>query len=141
MEFVDISIVPHTCVHIYLDASSEAKAVTDEDIFPLSSLIRELFEIPVSRINNYQPSVAALHTTARLALQLVAHGAIVPQIVVLADNKYAIRWLPAMMSNKVRELCNELEEMLPPDIFTGMYHKKKKPVKSLSHSISPCKAR
>lgn len=128
LQFIDISIIPHTSVHIYLDVSSEAKAITDEDIFSLSSLIRELFEIPVSRINDYQPSVAALHTTARLALQLVAHGAIVPQIVVLADNKYAIRWLPAMMSNKVRELCNELEEMLPPDIITGMYHKKKKPV-------------
>ncbi len=127
-EGVDASIVPHTSMYIYLDVSGRAKAVSDTELIPLNMLLEQLFSLPVSRIKDYQPSVAALHTAARLALHLTANGAIVPQIVLLPDNNYTVRWLPALMSKEVKSLCNELGIMLPPDIFSASYRKKKKAV-------------
>jgi hypothetical protein len=62
------------------------------------------------------------------AIQLVANGAIVPQVVRLPDKQYSIRWLPALLSKEIKKLVNELEQILPPDVFTGIYRKKQKAV-------------
>jgi len=46
-------------------------------------LIFSLWEIPISHINDYQPSVAIARSSLHLAMNLVANGAIVPQLVKL----------------------------------------------------------
>ncbi|MFO8053883.1 MAG: SNF2-related protein [Bacteroidales bacterium] len=121
-------ITPHTTNRIHLDKMMEGSVISGDRTVTLSSFMHQLSEIPGSRTPDYQPSTAALHTAFHLALQLTANGAIVPQIVWFPDKKYAVRWLPALLSKKVKKLCIELENILPPDLFSGIYRQKNKPV-------------
>jgi uncharacterized Zn finger protein len=102
---------------ICLNDSFQAQVWIDQTKYSIPEFFEQLAQIQNSRTFDYQPSTAALHTVLNLALQLVANGAIVPQIVQLPDKKYAIRWLPAMMSNEVKKLVDELENILLPDLF------------------------
>ena len=91
-------------------------SLNDQD-FTIREFLQQLSQIQTSKTLDYQPSTASLHTALHLALQLVANGAIVPQIVRLPGKEYLIRWLPAMLSKTVKKLVDELDDMLPPDIF------------------------
>ncbi len=102
---------------ITLNDSLQAQVWVDTQNYSVPEFFQQLAQIQGSRTNDYQPSTAALHTTLSLALQLVAHGAIVPQIVQLPDKDFAIRWLPALLSPEVKKLVNELETILLPDIL------------------------
>lgn len=56
--------------------------------------------LPADYLPDYDPSVQALHQALFCALHLLANGAVVPQIVKVAD-KFDIRWLPAMIAAEV----------------------------------------
>ncbi len=118
----------HTNNQLSLDKALQAKVITDEKELTVSEFLQQLSHISGSRTPDYQPSTAALHSALHLALQLTASGAIVPQIVQLPNKEYSIRWLPALLSKKVKKLCSELEELLPPNVFTGTDRKKSKPI-------------
>ncbi|MFO7880013.1 MAG: SNF2-related protein [Bacteroidota bacterium] len=124
----DDRITPHTKFSIRFDDTLNPHVISDDETIRPCILMQQLAEIPGSRTPDYQPSTAALHTTLHLAMQLTAKGAIVPQIVYLPDNNYAVRWLPAMLSNKVANLCQKLETILPPDLLTGTSKDKNKAV-------------
>lgn len=124
----EINIGHHSNNTVTLDEALQARIITDKKEFTVSEFLQQLSQIQGSRTLDFQPSTAALHTALHLAFQLTAHGAIIPQIVQLPNKEYAIRWLPALLSKKVAELCNELENILPPDVFTGVNRNKIKPV-------------
>jgi uncharacterized Zn finger protein len=83
----------------------------------LKELIPALWAIPEAHLCDYRPSVAALHTLLLYAVNLIANGAVAPQIVKLDGNLYHIRWLPAMLSSSVRSLTEKLEPLLPQGLL------------------------
>ncbi len=123
-----ITIGHHSGSRLNIDESLHAKVILDDKEITISEFLQQLAQIPGSRTPDYQPSTAVLHTTLHLALQLTANGAIIPQIIRLPGKEYAVRWLPALMSKKVKSLCDQLETMLPPGLLTGIYRNKVKPV-------------
>jgi SNF2 family DNA or RNA helicase/uncharacterized Zn finger protein len=118
----------HSDNQVRLDESLKAKVAINDKEYSVSEFFQQLSQIQSSKTYDYQPSTAALHTVLHFAIQLVANGAIVPQIVRLPDKQYSIRWLPALLSKEIKKLVNELEQILPPDVFTGICRKKQKAV-------------
>ncbi len=114
--------------YVKLDESLNAKVYTGEKMLSVPEFLKNLSQVQTNRTYDYQPSTAALHTVLQLSVQLVANGAIVPQIVQMPDKQFTVRWLPAMLSNDVKSLVTELESILPPDIFTGIERNREKPV-------------
>ena len=124
----DIQISRHATHVVNLDESLHAKVLVNGQEYSVSGFLQQLAFIQSSRTYDYQPSTASLHTVLNFALQLVANGAIVPQIVQLPNKKYMVRWLPAMLSKEVKKLVEELEEILPPDIFVWLDNFKQKQI-------------
>lgn len=85
----------------------------------LPQLIGELAKIPVNLTGNYQPSVESLCVLLQLCLNLISHGAVIPQIVKLKNKQYQVRWLPAMMSADVRRLIEQLYKQLVANPVTN----------------------
>ncbi|MFV0554598.1 MAG: SNF2-related protein [Mangrovibacterium sp.] len=113
----DVQINYHSENTIILDDSLKAKVSIDNSRFSVKEFLQQLAQIQQAGTYDYQPSTAALHTALNLSVHLVANGAIVPQVVQMPDKEYAVRWLPAMLSKTVKSLVDELDSMLPPDIF------------------------
>ncbi len=107
----------HSENRIIIDDNLRARISLNDETFSIREFLQQLAMIRGSKTPDYQPSTAALHTTLHLAMQLAANGAIVPQIVQLPGKDYFVRWLPAMLSKKVKKLVDELDDMLPPDVF------------------------
>lgn len=120
----------HSTNQVRLDEMLKATIAINDREYSVSEFLQQLSSIQGSKTYDYQPSTASLHTALHLALQLVANGAVVPQVVQLPDKQFSIRWLPAMLSKEVSKLVQELDEMLPPDLFTGIYRKKQTPVRN-----------
>ena len=83
----------------------------------IRQLIPLLFQLNPDHLPDYQPSVAALHKVLFAAMHLVANGAVVPQIVQLENKSFKVRWLPATIDVRVKQLITKLEAVLPPDIL------------------------
>jgi len=83
----------------------------------VDQLFSLLFQLNADYLNDFQPSVAAFHKIFYSALHLVANGAIVPKIVRMENKGFSIRWLPAMIDSKVRELVDRISLILPPDLL------------------------
>ena len=94
----------------------------------LPDLLPELFRLNPDYILDYQPSVAASHKLLFAALHLIANGNVVPQIVQLENKHAMIRWIPAMIDEKVRVLVQKLTGILPPDLLQTA-HKTRQTVK------------
>lgn len=118
----------HSCQEIHLDDSLKAQILYDDKKLPVIDFLQQLALIPGSQTIDYQPSTAVLHTALHLSIQLVANGAIIPQVLQLPRKTYAIRWLPALLSNEVNKLVSKLEDMIPPGLLTAEFHKKQRKV-------------
>jgi ERCC4-related helicase len=66
---------------------------------------------------DFEPSVAAYHKLLYAAVHLTANGMIIPQIVQLDDKRFAIRWLPATMDNRVKTIVEKLSAILPDGLL------------------------
>ena len=108
---------------IIIDAKQIPKIYIDNGHFFLTDFFKQLVAIPSSKIVEFQPATAALHSSFYFSLQLIANGAIVPEILKKTDKSYQVLWHPAMLSTPVREIVNQLENMLPPNIL--VYKKNK----------------
>jgi uncharacterized Zn finger protein len=102
---------------VSIEDSLKAKVTVNNKNYSIREFLQQLSQIQNSRTYDYQPSTASLHTVLHLAVQLVANGAIIPQVVQLPGKDYTIRWLPALLSKEVKKLVDSLETILPPDIF------------------------
>ncbi|MDR0687853.1 MAG: DEAD/DEAH box helicase [Prevotellaceae bacterium] len=114
------SIITHR-TKIQLSVSDESKPTVllngRQAGISLAEFIPVLWAIPAARLHDYQPSVAALHTLLLYSVNLIANGAVTPQIVRLGSKQYHIRWLPAMLSSDVRSLTEKLEPLLPQTLL------------------------
>ncbi|MBK5202987.1 MAG: DEAD/DEAH box helicase [Prolixibacteraceae bacterium] len=111
------SIGYHTENSIILDNDLQARVLVNEKKFSVRKFLQQLSCVKGTRTYDYQPSTASLHSVLHCAIQLIANGAIIPQIVQLPEKDFMIRWLPAMLSKEVKKIVNKLDDMLPPDIF------------------------
>ncbi len=123
-----INITYHSKITLVVDENFGIEVFINKKLFFLKNLSEALSQIQSSRTIDYQPSTAFLHTALNFALQLTANGAIIPQIVQTADKEFSIRWLPALLSKDVRKLVEELETMLPPDLFFWKGNKRNRKV-------------
>lgn len=69
--------------------------------------------IPAGKLAQLPADTRALGLASRLAKVLVQQGAIVPQLVETEHQAYFIRWLPAMVNEKVAEVVTQFAELLP----------------------------
>ena len=112
-----IQIDTHSILELIIDADFDSEIVFAEHSYDVIDFIRQISKIPVSRINDYQPSVACMHIFYHSAINIISTGAIVPQIYLRKDKQYAIRWLPATISSGVRDVISRLETIIPEDLF------------------------
>ena len=117
------TISPHAKIQLGINANNQSTVWVDDkkEEVSLHRLISLLWQMPLAKMPDYQPSVDILRSSLLLAVNLVANGAIVPQIVQLENKTFTIRLLPALISKEVKTLVEKLQEILPPDIllFTG----------------------
>lgn len=102
---------------ITIDEQYKASVFANEKAFSFLNFLKQLSQINSSKTKDYQPSTASLHTVLHFSIHLLANGAVVPQIVQLQNKEFTIRWLPAMISKEVRQLVEQLKNILPPTIF------------------------
>ncbi len=107
----------HSKNTISIDETYQSKVFVNETQFSFLGFLQQVSQISSSKTFDYQPSTASLHTILHFAIHLLANGAVVPQIVQLQNKSFSIRWLPAMISKDVRILVEELELILPPNVF------------------------
>lgn len=103
---------------IKINGNNQANIVIDNGAdIKLATIAHQLWQIPHAHIGDYQPSVIALKNSLLLAINLLANGALVPQIFLLDNKDYAIRWLPAMLSKEVKLLVEKLDVQLSESIL------------------------
>ncbi|MDR3090434.1 MAG: DEAD/DEAH box helicase [Desulfobulbaceae bacterium] len=83
------------------------------------SLLAALSGLTPEYLVDYHPTVAACHRILFAALHLLANSAVVPHIVLLADEKFMIRWAAATMDEAVRTLVEKLAVLMPPDLLSA----------------------
>ncbi len=113
---------------LVMDNSFKARVFINDQSYSVGDFLSSLSQIQGSKTLDYQPSTASLHTVLHFAVQLVANGAIIPQIVQIPGKSFTIRWLPAILSKDVKKLIDELETMLPPELFVWQEEKRKRKV-------------
>ena len=83
-----------------------------------AAMMAALHEVRPGFLADYQPSVAALKQCLMCALNLLAHGAVIPQIVKLGNNSYDILWTPARIDKAVADIMQKLQENCPARLAT-----------------------
>lgn len=107
----------HTVCNVLLEDNQLVFLIDDKRAgMPPAKFINTLWQLPSSQLQDYQPSIVALRTTLLLGLNLLANGAVVPQIVQCADGRYDIRWLPALLSKEVKLLVDQMQQSLPENL-------------------------
>jgi len=110
-----VRIDPHTRCRLSLTGDNKCSVwINDKKTrVSMAQLIPALWHLPPGRMQDYQPSVAALRNTLLLGMNLAANGAIIPQVYKTTTGKYGIRWLPALLSDEVGAVVARLRPSLP----------------------------
>ncbi|MFT4222223.1 SNF2-related protein [Dysgonomonas sp.] len=105
-----LNIDRHTQLRITPDADAGARILVNgkKTKHSLLQVIGELEKIPANLAARYQPSVESLCVLLQLCINLIANGAVIPQIVKLNNKQYKVRWLPATISMDVEKLVTQL---------------------------------
>lgn len=112
----------HTTVALYLEKNYRVfVGGINHNIKTFDTLLVALFHLNPDHILDYQPSVVALHKILFASLHLISNGNIIPQIFRLQEKSFLVRWLPAIIDTRVRNLVAELESVLHFDIL--YFHK------------------
>lgn len=111
-------LTSRSTIGVLVDGNSNSQIIgenhTCKDINQLFPL---LFQLNPDHLSDFQPSVSAYHKVFFAALHLLANGAAVPQIAQLENKSFAVRWLPAMIDSRVKQLVGKLTQVLPPDLL------------------------
>lgn len=119
-----VEIHPHTRILAGFDAGMNLlSAVMDDDksvraVLQARELCASLLFIEPDKLCDCQPEVELLHKVLMFAIRLWAAGAVVPQIMEMHRGKYAVRWLPALMDERVAQWMKELENDLPSGLLS-----------------------
>lgn len=92
----DLNIDRHTQVGIIPDADAGATILVNskKTKHSLLQVIGELGKIPANLAAGYQPSVESFCVLQQLCVNLIANGAVIPQIVKLDNKQYKVRFCP-----------------------------------------------
>lgn len=108
----------HSIFSLYLDKNYRLViGGSHHKIKKFDSLLVTLFHLNPDHLLDYQPSVVALHTILFASLHLLACGAVIPQLIRLPRENFYVRWLPATLDVRVRNLVAELEAILSFDVL------------------------
>ncbi len=111
-------LTTRSVVGVLLDSNGNNQIIGENhNCKDISQLISLLFQLNPDHLPDFQPSVAALHKVFFAALHLLANGAVVPQIIQLENKSFAVRWLPAMIDNRVKQLVGKLTKAIPSDLL------------------------
>ena len=83
------------------------------EIKQFEQLIPALFDLNPDMLPDFEPSVAAYHKLLLASLHLTANGMIIPQIVQLENKLFIIRWLPATIDQRVKEIVEKMSAIFP----------------------------
>lgn len=127
----DLSIKIHNDITWSITYQENSQSHKAFPIFTQDELLQALLKLNPDLLPDYQPSIIGLHQALFCALHLLAHGAVVPQIVVLENKKHAIRWLPALIDPQVHSVLTQLNDLLPDRLIEttpvgrklSIYHK------------------
>lgn len=112
------AITSRTTLGLAIDEDNQLKITGENHEFKtLDNLIATLFELNPDLLPDLQPSVAAFHKILMASLHLSANGMIIPQIVQLDYREFTIRWLPALLDNRVKDLVEKLSGILPCNLL------------------------
>jgi SNF2 family DNA or RNA helicase/uncharacterized Zn finger protein len=116
----------HSSYYVSVDEQLQSNIWDNQTSFSVLNYLSQLVKLPTNKTNDYQASTASLHTVLFSSLHLIATGSIVPQMVQHSDKSFFVRWLPAMLSQDVRNLVLKLEEIVDviPNIFVWKIGKK-----------------
>ncbi|MCL2282452.1 MAG: DEAD/DEAH box helicase [Fibromonadales bacterium] len=120
-KFDDITpnlITPRSVFKLAINGNNKLEIIGENhNIKQIEKLIPALFSLNPDRLRDYDCSTEALYKVLLSSLNIIANGMIIPQIVQLEDKKYSIRWLAALIDNRVKTVVNKLSTMLPEDLL------------------------
>ncbi|WNJ17356.1 SNF2-related protein [Pontibacter sp. G13] len=82
-----------------------------------AALLLWLGNVPLTSLDKLSPQLAALRMCLLFAAKLAERSAFVPQILEVQDQHFAVRWIPTLMNQDIRELCDEVKRWLPQGIL------------------------
>ena len=127
----------HVHISALIDAENKVSFVlSDNSKLSTEETILLLSKIPVDYVADFQPSVVALRYVLLTTMNLIANGAIVPQIVQLKNKHFAIRWLPALLSKNVRAIVDKLQNALPAELLVFKENNEEIETDKASHLLS-----
>ncbi len=89
----------------------------NHNLSQIEQLIPALFRLNPDMLRDFEASVVAFHKLLLAAIHLMAKGLIIPQIIKLENTKFAVRWLPAMIDNRVKTVIAKLNEIIPQGLL------------------------
>ncbi|MEM6320915.1 MAG: DEAD/DEAH box helicase [Bacteroidota bacterium] len=95
--------------------NSKGKAVETFD--EIDVFVRWLKSIPIQRLQHFAPVLSGVALTANLAEKLAIQSAYLPQLLRIGTKRYKIRWLAATINELVKDICDKVEQLVPPNIL------------------------
>ncbi len=92
----------------------------------LEELVDWIQDIDFSRVSFCIPKLQALYYCLGFSMKLAGQGAIVPQLLKIDTHLFKIRWIPALLNAKVKEVFTVVEKLIPPELI---FYKKRELVK------------
>lgn len=112
-------------VHVNLDKDYNFILTVDtvekkkSRVYPtMKELATAVLSLDVDYLDEYDVTVSSIYKLSMAALNLLANGCVIPQIVSLGKNEYYIRWIPAVLDDEVKVIVETLRKILPNDILT-----------------------
>ena len=119
----------HTDANMAFRVGYVFQGKVDTRAHPLQNeFLPALMHIPADYLADYDPSVEIMRQMLTAALQLLANGAVMPQIVQFANGAFAIRWLPAIIDDEVAQVVKSVEDGLSQTFLQVYLPNRKTPI-------------
>jgi len=136
------SIAAHDSVTITVDGNLEIASINAGSCRKLDELSEALIRIEEKELFDYRDPVIALRTIYFLALNLVKHGAVVPQLVQTDEETYRVRWIPATINRSAEGAFRQVHALVPRGILffrqEGRGKTRELPVVGESQTLALC---
>ncbi|HEY0459845.1 MAG TPA: DEAD/DEAH box helicase [Pyrinomonadaceae bacterium] len=128
-------------VKITLDKNLQIAELRAGNCRNLDEFVDALGEIEEKNLFEYHDSVIALRTIYLFALNLVKHGAVLPQLVETGEKSFTVRWLPATINESVGNVFKQIHLLIPHGILFFQNQSEKKnsgetPVAGERHTLA-----
>lgn len=100
-----------------IDSEYRLTIYNTDSITTIEDLILALRTISEDDLPDLQPEITTLFHIQKICLQLLAKGAIIPQIFQAANSGFRIRWLPALIDQSVTQLLDDIVKVMSPKLL------------------------